>query len=761
MKKFTLFLVAAVMSVASFAQVAGVKLNAKTMSEMQTVTPDATKLTAEQKKAVVKKLEGKALMPHVKPVPQTKSMTVKHQLDNANNASVRKAPEGVTVVTPPATLQTTVHNAKVMSLGTQQGQYTYGNSTYPVSIGFDGEDAYVQGLFYFAPKAWIKGKHNADGSITFASNQYLGTVQEYDAYVVACSDQDKQGNIEFFDSFTFTYNADKDTYYYNKVNTNLSFSTEPNTVDALDVIYNVELAGPDAPVINTNVIYEQPEGELKTYARMGDAYYVFWGYLLHSSQSGNIMRVVVNGNDVYMENPISQGLVEGGSWIKGTIEGNKIHMPLRQCVLYSEEDEFGYMTGIFKQDMVYDEYAEEYTSNYVLTNDREITFTIDDAAGTITMDLQSKIDPETELADYVYGLAYTFDDEWAQVADCNSVYTILTDTPTTMPEGAQTEQWALLYSDGEYNSVTMTDVAIVGDKMYIGGLSEQDPESVFVGTIADGKVTFKSDQYMGMGTGYLAYLTFVTYTIKQSYDPYYDEYFNEYVYKFTPEYTFNYDAENKILTPSTDDIVMLLNAGKGADDVLYINRYFAPEFCAYEEVAVKPANPIVNELAEYYEDYGYDIFSGDVLLKDINGKYIDKDKVFYILWVKTGGEAVPFKFTSAEYYGLVDALDVEEIVEVPYSAVVYDDCDYEDISEGASNICIYQSGFDDYGLQTIYYGGGVRNESDVVWLSGDVTAIRDINAKHVHNNVIYNLAGQRVVKTQKGLYIINGKKVVK
>lgn len=460
-----------------------------------------------------------------------------------------------------------------------------------------------------------------------------------------------------------------------------------------------------------------------------------------------------------MENPISQGQVEGGTWIKGTIEGNKIHMPLRQCVFYNEEEEWGYMTGIFKQEMVYDEWEEAEVPTYVMTNDQEITFTIDEEAGTITMDLQSEINPETGMADYVYGLAYTYNEEWAQVADCNTVYTILTEEPTTLPDGAKTEQWAMMYNDSQYNSAVMTNVAIVGDKMYIAGISEQDPDAAIVGTIADGKVTFQSDQYQGMNTGYLAYVTFAKYTVEELYDEWYDEYYYEYYYDAIPEFTFNYDAEKKLLTPTADDVVMLLNAGKGTDGILYIKRFFDPQFNYFEEVAAKPANPVINGMSVWFDDYGYDIFSGDVLLKDVNGKYINKDKVYYIFWTKVEGEAEPFTFYSDEYYGLQDALGVDEITEIPYSAVVYDETGYEDVGEGASTIVLYQTGFDDYGLQTIYYGGGERNTSDIVWLSSDTDGIRDVNVQNkAFANAIYNLLGQRVNASAKGVVIKNGKK---
>lgn len=761
MKRFTLMLVAAIMAVTSFAQINTVKMNRESLRQMQQMTPDASKLTAAQKKAVVKMKNGEAVTHRAKVAAQKNIKAANRQLTKVTGmAQVAKAASDAQLVTPPAGLEVRVHDASVVSLGTYAGDYTYGDSKYPVSIGFDGEDAYLQGLFYFAPEAWIKGKHNEDGSITFASNQYIGKMGDDDIYVTACSDMDENENVEYYDEFTFAYNAERDTYTYTEYNTNIQFGSAPNSADSYDIIYNVKLEGPDAPKINTNVIWEQPEGELTTYMREGDAYYVFWGYLLYSNQSGTPLRVVRNGNDVYMENPISQGMMPEGTWIKGTIEGNKIHMPLRQCVVYDEEEQFGYFTGIFRQELVYDEYMEMEVPSFVLTNDREITFTIDEATGKISMDLVSQIDEESLLPDYVYGLAYTFDESWAEVGDCNSVYTPITDVPAAIPEDAETETWALMFNDGEYNSANMTRVAIVGDKMYVAGISEQDPDGAAVGTIADGKVTFKSDQFLGMGTGYIDYLTFAKFTTEEKYDEFNETWYTDYEYEFVPEFAFNYDAEKKLLTPTADDVVMVLNAGKGETEILYINRYFTPEFNYFEEVAAIPVDPIIYGFNDWFDDYGYNIFSGDVLLKDVNGKYIDKEKVFYMIWTKVDGEEEPLTFYSDEYFGLYDALGVEEIVEMPYTAVLYDSADWEDITEGASYVTLYQSGFDDLGLQTVYYGGGVRNVSNVVWLSGDESGIKDIAETAAGNNVRYNLLGQRVNATAKGVIVKNGKKYI-
>jgi len=47
-----------------------------------------------------------------------------------------------------------------------------------------------------------------------------------------------------------------------------------------------------------------------------------------------------------------------------------------------------------------------------------------------------------------------------------------------------------------------------------------------------------------------------------------------------------------------------------------------------------------------------------------------------------------------------------------------------------------------------------------IGLNGETTGIEAINTTEQKNGEVYNLQGQRVAKTQKGLYIVNGKKVI-
>ncbi|MCQ2242763.1 MAG: hypothetical protein MJZ32_00730 [Bacteroidaceae bacterium] len=668
-----------------------------------------------------------------------------------------------TIVVPPAGLETKEYSTTVKSLA----NYEYAKKPYTARIGFDGDDAYIQGLFFYAPSAWLKGTRNADGSITFVKNQYLGTVQGFDVYVVPCSDEEEDVPADIYDSFTLKYDAANDTYTYNEVNTNISFSVAPESTDAVDIICNVVLNGSGTPDddINTNVIYEQPEGELKSYTRGGGAYYSFWGYVLDASQSGTSIKIVTNGNDVYMENPISQAPVEGGSWVKGTLDGNKIHVPLKQCILYSDEEGYGYMTAAFRLEVGYDEEYDEEYADYVMTDETEVVFTINED-GTITLDHQSEI-TDFGYADWIYGLAYTDDKTWSQLGDYNSVYTPFDGEYATIPEGLETEKWAMMYKDdNDYSSARLVDVAIDGDKMYIAGMSTYDPEATMVGTISDGKVTFASDQYMGLGSGYVSYGVFANVTTKLVYDEYYDEYMEMTDFEYLPEYAFEYDAENKLLV-SDEEAAFILNAGEGAEEILYITMAKQPKFNYFKEVAAIPADPEFFEVSGYFDDYGYDILSCNVLLEDVNGKYMNQDKVFYTIWVEIDGEKEQFVFDSQDYVGFEEE-GIEEMTEIPVNFTVLDGEGYEDISASGSAICLYQSGFDDYGIQTIYYGCDVRTQSNIVWVSGKVeevaTTEEELAAAGINNvktsktaEGIYDLQGRKLQKLHKGVNIVTVK----
>lgn len=92
----------------------------------------------------------------------------------------------------------------------------------------------------------------------------------------------------------------------------------------------------------------------------------------------------------------------------------------------------------------------------------------------------------------------------------------------------------------------------------------------------------------------------------------------------------------------------------------------------------------------------------------------------------------------------------EEIADLHCTAINYEELASEEFTlTEETAIVMAKAGSNKMGLDLIYITG----EGDVI------TGISSVNAK-AENGEIYNLQGQKVEKAQKGLYIVNGKKVV-
>lgn len=151
---------------------------------------------------------------------------------------------------------------------------------------------------------------------------------------------------------------------------------------------------------------------------------------------------------------------------------------------------------------------------------------------------------------------------------------------------------------------------------------------------------------------------------------------------------------------------------------------------------------------------GYNYITLTIPNTSTEGEVLLVDKLFYTIWIVKDGQEKPYIFTADLYSEDFN----EDVTEIPYAHDGYD---------------VYGKGekiyFEDtpgelatwskVGVQTIYYGGGERRTSEIAWAEM-ATDIQTVNADKNGKAVIYNLNGQRVETVKKGLYIVNGHKVV-
>ena len=240
------------------------------------------------------------------------------------------------------------------------------------------------------------------------------------------------------------------------------------------------------------IIVQPGEGVRKVYTRSGRCIRdVNHEVMSDIDQSGTIQIVESEDGTVYIRNIVS-GMPKG-TWVKGTREGNTLTVPIGQRVYYSplSDETCSIYWGI--NDMGYSRY-DGYADHF--------TFTVDDAAGTYTLEGTSS---------YVFmGVfwdadgSFSFAGDWESVWTYDHNYTPLPVSTATPPAGLSTTTWNAKghtrYTGEEYRTELIdffkgtVTIGFDGQDVYVKGLIAAYPDSWMKGTIDGETVTFSGLQ---------------------------------------------------------------------------------------------------------------------------------------------------------------------------------------------------------------------------------------------------------------------------
>ncbi|SFW16121.1 hypothetical protein SAMN02910409_0576 [Prevotellaceae bacterium HUN156] len=314
-------------------------------------------------------------------------------------------------------------------------------------------------------------------------------------------------------------------------------------------------------------------------------------------------------------------------------------------------------------------------------------------------------------------------------------------SPVVIPEGLNTETYgfkATVLMNGDTKTSdfdTQLEVGFDGDDIYIQGFSIDTPEFWVKGSKnADGNYVIPSNQYMGTwdvgGIGWYVMDYYFTAVDEQSQ---------------LADVVFTVDTENKTISNNQTLVV------NGAENEVY--PYYTLTdgiFHFIPEVAAMPANPSVVDFVTT-GDYPWVAFN--IPTVGTNGEELLMKRLSYQIWVEKEGELSALTLTKNLYDYLTEDMSV-----IPYSF-----SDMTDILRGGEKVYLFQGKelktWNNIGVKCIYTGGGVTNETPIVWEDGTTTGISNVKT-NVDKAAIYNMNGQRVHVAKKGLYIINGRKVV-
>ncbi len=680
-----------------------------------------------------------------------------------------------------------------------------------VNIGFDGNDVYLQGFTHYLPEAWIKGTLSEDGkTITFEGYQYFGP---YDA--------DAYTHYEFYlmeDGFTLNYDAEagkmtgtgeifvreavrtyKGDVYNNPVITKV---VEKNATPATPHISQIYRAT-TGPLIQFTIPTVDTEGNAMASAKLS--------FQLLKDVEQEVSTITFDPAD-YPALQNSTTIFPYGFTDNEYIDYN--HMYLRQKD-YGTWNKVGlqaiytgggvenkseiywydikpYEKAIFNFNAMTEEPCSNFGHDGDITEDRIFT-----TGEVTTVKLTVTPNPSgtpnrfwdtndgTQLR--LYGGTMTFEAPVGKVINkivfnktkwdannsadtgsftgstwtgeakkivitiagntqLNSIEVYPTDfvpTAIVVPENLVTDHYLFnAKSERPYNDPVDLElwlkVGFDGDDAYIQGLAtdvNSSASSLWVKATknANGKYVIPANQYMGQVSFWTSTMNYYLTAIDAE---------NNMV-----DIEFDYDVENGKFTTSQPLVINAalteLNAQETFTNVVLTK---------FDDVAATPADPTV-DLIEFGEWSHF--ISCSLPTEDINGARLIPAKLFYTVWIENDGQQTPYVFSSPMYYGFD-----EPTTEVPYNTNYnsWDGSHTIYLNDDAA-VC---DAWSKVGIQTIYYGAGECNKSNIAWIDNPLASgINNIqNNANTGKTVIFNLGGQRLSAPQKGLNIINGRKVV-
>ncbi len=495
----------------------------------------------------------------------------------------------------------------------------------------------------------------------------------------------------------------------------------------------------EAPTELDPSLFVQPEGELQLMRRSGVDYLPVWGQPAPANyeEKGTYVVKGTDGN-YYFKNFVTN-MCNGGTWIKGDVEGNVISVKTGQICA-----QLWYDNGATNELYTYYLYVlkgQEETG--VDWNGNEYTYTVyvpDESVTEILFNIEPDGSITSQDSEQLYGGVEENEDgtySWPGYGDMSCTFFPFDEEPQTAPD--EVEFCDYIFSNYPY----ATDIAyrtlqggILDGTFYIKGLAEIIPDGIVKATIEGDKAHIATNQFLGVDQTYstLVYLKPCSYTIET------DEWGWSTIFTDeVEEMVMDYDAEAYHF--SNDELGLLINAGK-----MFIStheQYLRPTFYKFEEKAATPASPEWLQYNPYTESeyYSWGFAGFNIFTWDVDNNYILPEKLFYTCYL----DETPLVFTTQNYPDLE-----EDMTEIPYAFANNDI-----VASGEIHYVYFYTGdFNNFGVQTIYRGGGEDRRSPIIYYYH--TGINEATATDaiVLETNYFDVSGHQQQGLKKGLNIV-------
>lgn len=514
-----------------------------------------------------------------------------------------------------------------------------------------------------------------------------------------------------------------------------------------------------------NDIITSPTGTEKLYTKKSCGTYRFIDDAFFYEDTFNTKLVWGDNNSVYFYNILS--LTETDTFVKGTMNDNKIIIDLPQTAYYDEEAGAYVELAIVQYNEYFDE-LNRVAGEYIYCPDiTQITFNVADN-GELTMVIPGEQFDGVNLPDYGLGCVYSDTKEWTGYVDFEQVLTPTEGAINVIPTGTVMKQYSFIY-DGHGINV---EVGFNNDNMYIRGLNPNFPSGVIVASVEGNTATIKQNQIMGIYNDVLMYLKLV----KANPDYNYESDDANLEYFFAPDnavYTLQISDDRSTIHSVNNEYDLCLNGSPTR--LYYLAVYVEINLNLQSSYAGIPKNPSDPYWYDEFNIGGTGTFFFYVYDVSTDGSMLDPDCLYYRIYVDDKIMTFVQEENPGGRYRYYYPQIFEPTTKIPYLFTNWQDIFmYTDTPRRM--VELYNPDLTSVGVQAVYEYEGETTVSDILRYDisqGTYTFIKDETGVGKvtippTTKSIYNLMGIKIDESAsptkinslpKGIYIINGEKV--
>lgn len=494
---------------------------------------------------------------------------------------------------------------------------------------------------------------------------------------------------------------------------------------------------------SAQIIKDTPKGKLienlyrstKSWVKKG------WTGVQQGRYEGLVSKIVI-GDDgcIYIYNPLS-GL-DSKSWLKLEKQADgKYRAKLPQAIL---TDDYG------GDDEEEESSERTITLNRMVSNDDGKNYEPVGAAMNyvdFTWENNKLVMKGMGQKAKIWGAAY--ENSWQNNYGGDWALTIepLSEQLITPPSTAVKAQY--IVSSKSDSSPRIVEAMTDNNDIYIKGLFKAEKlANVWVKLTKQGdKAVMSTNQYLGITKK----------TDFKKYDSDNSEYHTfaaafENEKKTADNLEFNIDATGKLTTSK----ILRTSLGRASNDNItgedYVESYEGLTLTPYIQKAGKPATPVYFYFTSTPD---YDNTSNEIKLAfyvknaDVDGNYLDPEKMYYNVYVNGSTEPFKFKKTETQYRDMHE----DEMTNIPFNYQDNRNYDFK-VIDNIRILHFYDSSITTAKVVMVYEADGKKYSSEPMVAKLSTAGIESANFNKATTEKYYTIDGRQIQKLQKGLNIV-------